>query len=176
MASFGIIGSAMHVPPRRRIFVSYHHDGDQWYYNEFSRMFHDSYEVVYDKSLERLIDSDNTAYVMQRIRDDYITGTSCTVVLIGGHTHQRKYVDWEIRATLDRQHGLLGIVLPSHTRSADGKIIVPDRFHHNMVTGYASYILWENLNAQALASAVHKAAGASSSLIDNSMPMKTRNG
>lgn len=176
MASLGIIGSAMQPPPRRKIFVSYHHGGDQWYYNEFSRVFHDTYEAVYDNSLERQIDSDNTAYVMQRIRDNYITGTSCTVVLIGGQTHQRKYVDWEIKATLDKQHGLLGIVLPSHSRGSEGKIIVPDRFHHNVVTGYASYIFWENLNAQTLASAVHTAASASASLIDNSMQMKSRNG
>lgn len=176
MASLGIISTAMQPPPRRKIFVSYHHGGDQWYYNEFSRVFHDTYEAVYDNSLERQIDSDNTAYVMQRIRDNYITGTSCTVVLIGGLTHQRKYVDWEIKATLDKQHGLLGVVLPSHSRSVEGKIIVPDRFHRNVVTGYASYMLWENLNVQSLAAAVHKAASTSSSLIDNSMPMKSRNG
>ncbi len=176
MASLGIIGSAMSAPPRRRIFVSYHHGGDQWFYNEFSRVFHDSYEAVYDNSLERQIDSDNTAYVMQRIRDNYITGTSCTVVLIGGQTYQRKYVDWEIKATLDKQHALLGIVLPSCSRGTEGKIIVPDRFQHNVVTGYASYVFWEDLNAQTLALALHTAASASSTMIDNSMPMKSRNG
>jgi hypothetical protein len=173
-ASLGIIGRGMQLPAKRRIFVSYHHGGDQWYYNEFSRAFHDTYEAVFDNSLERQIDSDNTAYVMRRIRDNYITGTSCTVVLIGGQTHQRKYVDWEIKATLDKQHGLLGIVLPSHSRNAEGKIIVPDRFQSNVVTGYANYMFWENLNAQTLASAVHTAASASSSLIDNSMQMKSR--
>lgn len=170
------MANALYGSPRRKIFVSYHHGGDQRYYNEFSRVFHDTYEAVYDNSLERQIDSDNTAYVMQRIRDNYITGTSCTVVLIGGHTHQRKYVDWEIKATLDKQHGLLGIVLPSHSRGSEGKIVVPNRFHHNVMSGYASYIFWENLNAQTLASAVHTAASASSSLIDNSMQMKSRNG
>lgn len=166
----------MHLPNRRKTFVSYHHGGDQWYYNEFSRLFHDTWETVFDNSLERQIDSDNTAYVMQRIRDNHITGTSCTVVLIGRQTHLRKYVDWEIKATLAKEHGLLGIVLPSHSRNARGQIIVPDRFLHNVLTGYASYIFWENLNVQSLAAAVNIAVSTSSSLIDNSMQMKTRNG
>ncbi len=176
MASLGIIGTAMQPPARRKIFVSYHHGGDQLYYNEFSRVFHDTYEAVYDNSLERQIDSDNTAYVMQRIRDNYITGTSCTVVLIGGQTHQRKYVDWEIKATLNKDHGLLGIVLPTHAKNLNGEIIVPDRFLDNWKTGYASFIYWQNLNGQTLAAAVHAAASASSSLIDNSRDMKFRNG
>jgi hypothetical protein len=46
---------------------------------------------------------------MQRIRDKHITGTSCTIVLCGSLTPWRKYVDWEIKATLDKEHGLIGI-------------------------------------------------------------------
>jgi len=176
LAALGIIGTAMPTPSRRKIFVSYHHGGDQWYYNEFSRVFHDTYETVYDNSMVRQIDSENTAYVMQRIRDNYITGTSCTVVLIGGHTHQRKYVDWEIKATLDKDHGLFGIILPTHITNANGQIIVPDRFLDNWRTGYATLMHWGNVNAQSLASAVHAAASTSRYLINNSRDMKSRNG
>ena len=111
-----------------------------------------------------------------RSRDSYITGTSCTVLLIGGQTRQRKYVDWEIKATLSRDHGLLGIVLPTHAKNANNEIIVPDRFFDNWRTGYASFIFWENLNSQSLAAAVHTAAGAATWLIDNSRDMKSRNG
>ena len=90
-------------PVKRKIFVSYHHDNDQAYYNEFSRFFSDQYDAIQDSSLDRLIDSDDTEYVMRRIRENYITGTSCTVVLCGPQTRWRKYVDWEIKATLDKQ-------------------------------------------------------------------------
>lgn len=175
-ASLGIILAAMQSKIRRKIFVSYHHGGDQWYYNEFSRLFHDAWETVYDNSLERQIDSDNTAYVMQRIRDNYITGTSCTVVLIGAQSHERKYVDWEIKATLDKQHGLFGIVLPTHSRSIEGKIIVPDRFYDNAMTGYAKFVHWTSLNAQVLANAVNAAVAQPKHLINNSALMKPRNG
>ena len=170
------MANALYKPVRRKIFVSYHHGGDQWYYDEFSRFFHDAWETVYDNSLERQIDSDNTAYVMQRIRDKHITGTSCTVLLIGGQTYQRKYVDWEVKATLDKGHGLLGIILPSHTKNTNNQILVPDRFVHNVNTGYASYMFWEQLTAESLTNAVNAAVSAPSRLIDNSSPMKSKNG
>jgi len=170
------MANALYKQVRRKIFVSYHHGGDQWYYDEFSRFFHDAWETVYDNSLERQIDSDNTAYVMQRIRDKHITGTSCTVLLIGGQTYQRKYVDWEVKATLDKVHGLLGIILPSHIKNTNNQILVPDRFVHNVNTGYASYMFWEQLTAESLTNAVNAAVSAPSRLIDNSSPMKSKNG
>ncbi len=161
---------------RRKVFISYHHGGDQWFYNEFSRLFHDQYETIFDNSLERQFDSEDARYVMQRIRDKHITNTSCTVVLIGAQTHQRKYVDWEIKATLDKDHGLVGIVLPTHQKSQDQKILVPDRFHDNVVSGYALWDHWSNMSVKRLTEMVHIAAGASSRLINNSRDMKQRNG
>lgn len=167
--------SGLQIPGRRKIFVSYHHGRDQVYYDEFSRLFHDQFEAVFDNSLERRIDSENVAYVMQRIRDKHITGISCTVVLIGAQSHERKYVDWEIKATLDKQHGLLGIVLPPH-KTTDGKILVPGRFHDNVQTGYATWEYWGNLSAQRLTQLVNAAANTPKGLINNSRDMKWRNG
>lgn len=119
MMSNGLFGS-LNIPTKRQIFVSYHHGSDQWYYDEFSRIFSDTYDVVKDNSLDRAIDSDDSDYVMRRIRENYITGTSCTIILCGAETSQRKYVDWEIKATLDKYHGLIGINLPSSTSSGNG--------------------------------------------------------
>jgi hypothetical protein len=109
--------------PRRKVFVSYHHDKDQAFYNDLSRLDFE-YECVTDNSLDRWIDSDNPEYVIQRIRDRYIAGSSCTVVLCGRDTPWRKYVDWEIKATLDKTHGLLGVWLPTARRDIYGSIIV----------------------------------------------------
>lgn len=168
--------SAFSVPTKRKVFVSYHHRGDQWYYDEFSRIFHEQWEAVYDNSLERQINSDNTSYVIQRIRENHITGTSCTIVLIGAETHQRKYVDWEIKATLDKKHGLMGVVLPSYSVNTSGQIIVPDRFLENVSSGYARWINWGDLNVQSLKQMVENSVSANSSLICNGLPMKQRNG
>jgi hypothetical protein len=65
---------------KHRIFVSYHHAGDQPYYDAFSKAFHDTYDVIYDNSLNRQVDSDDVDYVRRRIADNYITGSSCTIV------------------------------------------------------------------------------------------------
>jgi hypothetical protein len=170
----GLLGS-LRVPTKRKIFVSYHHGGDQWYYNEFSRIFSDTYDVVQDSSLDRAIDSDDPEYVMRRIRENNITGTSCTIVLCGAQTPQRKYVDWEIKATLDKCHGLIGINLPGSITNNNG-VIVPDRFNDNYHSGYAVWLQWQQLSPQAIAQAIELANSKSSILINNSRQMRRRNG
>jgi hypothetical protein len=163
--------------PRRKVFVSYHHDNDQWYYDEFSRYFSSEYEIIQDRSLDRAVDSENPEYVMRRIRENYITGTSASIVLCGVDTPKRKYVDWEIKATLDKVHGLVGIMLPN-IMTESGKYVVPGRFHDNVQSGYAIYTAWASLtnNPRALATLIEEANSLSYSLIDNSRAMKQRNG
>lgn len=162
---------------KHQIFVSYHHAADQAYYDTFSKAFHDTYDVIYDNSLERQIDSDNVDYVIQRIRDSYITGTSCTIVLVGKETWGRKYIDWEIKATLEKEHGLIGVYLPTAPKSAENKIIVPDRLHDNIQTGFAPWLSWQEITASAsrLQQYVDVAKSRSEKLINNSRERRLRN-
>lgn len=171
----GIYGYDFNV--RRKIFVSYHHDRDQAYYNEFSRLFHDNYEAITDNSLDRLIDSDNSDYVMRRIRERYITGTSCTIVLCGAETPFRKYVDWEISATLEKGHGLIGIKLPTIS-IVNNSAIVPDRLHDNIDSGYAIWSSWDNLalNPGSLSALIEQANSKSALLLTNTRSRRLRNG
>lgn len=163
-------------PAKPRIFVSYHHRYDQAYADRFARLFDDTYDAVTDRSLDAEIDSDDCDYVYQRIRDEYISGTSCTVVLCGIDTFNRKYVDWEIKATLDKQHGLLGVLLPTHRASPNGKFTVPDRLHDNIQSGYAHWTSWTD-DAQAMIRAINVARQNAQSprLIVNSRSMMGRN-
>ena len=163
-------------PQRRRVFISYHHANDQWHYEEFSRFFHDGYDAVFDNSIERKIDSENVDYVIQRIRDNFISSTSCTLVLLGAETPRRKYVDWEIKATLDKQHGLLGIVLPNCQLAANGGPICPTRFVEDYMSGHARMGYWKDLNVNALKHLVESAVAAPVASINNSHPMMQRNG
>ena len=128
-----------------RIFVSYHHGGDRPYYDAFGRVFCDTYDVIEDNSVDRLIDSDDADYVIRKIREDFITGTSCTVVLCCAETPNRKFVDWEIKATLDKQHALIGINLPTNPPNADGSFQVPLRYFDNYKTGYALWTHWNEV-------------------------------
>lgn len=163
-------------PQRRRVFMSYHHGRDQRFYDEFSRFFHDGYEAVFDNSLERQIDSDNVNYVIQRIRDCFISSTSCTIVLLGAETPQRKYVDWEMKATLDKEHGLLGIVLENCQLAPNGGPICPTRFVQDYSSGHARMGYWKGLTVDTLKQLVESAIAAPVSLINNSHPMMQRNG
>jgi MTH538 TIR-like domain (DUF1863) len=101
--------NAIIAPVKRKVFVSYHHGGDQFFYNGLSLHFTEKLEIFEDQSLERAYDSENIDYVRWQIRQNHIAGSSCTLVLCGAHTHRRKFVDWEIKATLDKQHGLIGV-------------------------------------------------------------------
>lgn len=164
--------------PKRRIFVSYHHHGDRAYYNEFARMFAGAYEAIEDNSVEREIDSDNADYVIRAIRENHITGSSCTVILCGSQTPWRKFVDWEIKATLDKQHGLISINLPTNPITPQGTNTVPDRLYDNIMSGYAVWLQWGNL-AQGptfLTRQIEVATTRSATLIVNSRSLRQRNG
>jgi len=170
-----LLGAGLQV--KRSVFISYHHGGDQTYYDAFTKAFDTTYDVIFDNSLERKIDSDNVNYVIQRIRDTYIKGSSCTVVLCGAETPWRKYVDWEIKATLDKEHGLIGVNLPNSWKNANGNVTVPDRLHDNIQSGYAVWTDWATFtaNAEKVKFFIEQAVAKSSELIRNRRVMMSQN-
>lgn len=175
LASFAAFGLNTFV--RRRVFVSYHHGSDQGFYDAFSKAFHDAYEIISDTSLERRIDSDDVNYVMRRIRENYINGSSCTIVLVGAATWRRKYVDWEIDASLQKGHGLIGVRLPTLPPLPNGLYPIPDRLFDNVNSGYAIWTDWTAITANqfSLVNLIEAANTKSSQLIDNSRPRQFRN-
>jgi hypothetical protein len=168
------------LPPvlvRRQVFVSYHHGGDRAWYDAFAKHFGDSYEVIEDNSVERAIDSDNVEYVMRRIRENYVTGSSCTIVLCGAETRWRKFVDWEIAATLDKQHGLIGVKLPT-LQVVNDTCSKPDRLQDNIDSGYAVWTWWETItaNPSLLAGLIEQANAKPKAFARNGRPRRERNG
>ncbi len=115
---------------------------------------------------------------MRRIREDYVTGSSCTIVLVGKETPVRKYVDWEVKATLDKQHGLIGVQLPTAPVSLQGTISVPTRLNDNINSGYALWLSWGQItaNSQQLARYIAKANAKAKNLIVNNRDRRLRNG
>ena len=162
----------------RRVFVSYHHGLDRPFYEQFSNLACDAFEVVYDNSVRQEIDSENPDYVMRHIREDFITGTSCTIVLCGAETWKRKYVDWEIKATLDKSHGLIGVYLPTAIDAPDGCVRVPDRFLDNWESGYALWYAWKDFTESpvSLRTWVQDANGRLKESIRNAREVRSRNG
>ena len=104
---------------RHKVFISYHHESDQWYKEELIRMGKE-HAVFIDKSVgdgdisEDLLD----AQIRRRIRDDYLRDSTVTIVLVGTATKKRKHVDWEIYSSMyngkiNKQSGVLVINLPT---------------------------------------------------------------
>lgn len=164
-------------PIRRKVFISFHHGNDQGWFERFRNTFGTGYEVFYDNSLDGHVRSDDAEYVDRKIREDYIVGSSITIVLCGAETWKRKYVDWEIYATLYHKHALLGIALPTASRNVQSQIVVPDRLHVNIKSGYAQWLPTWPPDATALKTVIEAAIAKSAQTlrIDNSAAKMQRN-
>lgn len=164
------------VAPRRKVFISYHHAGDASYYDAFVRVFGQGYELIRDHSVDREIDSLDADYVIRRIRERYLTGASATIVLCGRNTWGRRYVDWEILASLNQEMGLVGLNLPTNLPTLNGTYSVPGRLHDNVQTGYAVFLQWNSVisDPTKLAQGIESALAKPKRLIDNSRSKRLR--
>jgi len=131
-------------PTRRRCFIA-HHSVDDEEVADFVESFGDAFipRVVGVSDEDDYIDSDDTDYVMDRIRDKYLRDSTVTIVIIGGCTWARRFVDWEVYSSLrndakNRRSGLMAITLPS---MADSTRHLPPRVADN-VDGEKGYARW----------------------------------
>jgi hypothetical protein len=130
----------MHGSTPHNAFISYHHIDQEWK-NYFVQEFAVNQEIFIDGSLDDRVDSNAPEYVHRRIREEYITGTSVTIVLCGAETWKRRYIDWEIHSTIHKRHGIFGIVIPGTPASGVNNYRVPDRLEDN-IPGYATLYTW----------------------------------
>lgn len=170
--------ATLFTQPKRKVFISYHHKDQAWVDN-FRNTFSSVYDLFTDCSLDQAIDSNNLLYINRTIREDYITGSSITIVICGTDTWRRKCVDWEIYSTLDKGHALLGVTLPHNREWRNGQQIrvVPDRLHKNIEAGYAHWVDWAP-DAQMLKNAIELSLSLSNTnkhLKDNSANKMARN-
>ena len=133
--------------PKRKVFISYY-GGDRLEADAFVRQWATIHDVFIPKTIglsgmENFINSNDSDYVMGQIRSMYLGDSTVTIVLVGICTHGRRYVDWEIKASLRQgivyvPNGLIGILLPSAGKSAH----LPERLQANWQREgdcYASY-------------------------------------
>ena len=142
------------VNNRHRVFVSYYHAEDQYYRERFELLFSDIHDIMVSESVE-IGDINpylNTETIRQKIRDEYLRDSTVTVVLVGAHTWQRKFVDWEIGSSIrhtekNKRSGLLGVLLPTHPDSGRDRYtagFIPPRLHDNIACGFAKLYNWSN--------------------------------
>ena len=119
---------------RRKVFISYYH-GDQDEVNEFVEEFSDVFiaKTVGVKDGDFDFDSNDPQYIIRKIRENKLSDSTVTIVLIGSCTHSRRYVDWEVKASLQQgsslPNGLIAINLP-YMRDIGA---LPERVNENIL-------------------------------------------
>lgn len=95
----------------RRSFFSFHYQNDIWRASQVRNSW-----VTQDRETAGFWDAADWEKVkrggdeaIKRWIENQLDETSVTVVLIGSHTSERKYVKYEIMRSYERQNGLLGI-------------------------------------------------------------------
>lgn len=140
--------TGLRIPPRRNIFISYYH-ADQMAVNDFVQRFSVREKIFTPFMLAQgqsfgddIVNSSDPNYVMQQIRRRYFGQSTITIVLVGNCTHSRRYVDWEIKASLQKggvggqlPHGLMAIDL-SKVR---GNKFLPQRLLSNYKVDHSGY-------------------------------------
>lgn len=98
-----------------KVFISYHHEFDQFYKNELLGL-----GVFIDGSVDTgdIDDHLPDARIREIIRDNYLRDTTVTVLLVGAGTRGRKHVDWELYSSMfdgtrNKRSGVLVIMLPT---------------------------------------------------------------
>jgi len=122
---------------RHKCFISYH-KADQKAVDEFCEKFSGTFIKRGITMEQDIIDSDNTDYVMRRIRELYLKDSTVTIVLIGKCTWARRYVDWEVQASLRNPqdgypNGLVAIQLWESYKD------LPNRVSLNYESGYSKF-------------------------------------
>ncbi len=161
------------VSKRHKVFISYYHEDDQEYANDL-RDFYGKSKAIIDKSMYRDLSYLQTQTILTKIRREHLLDSTVTVVLVGEHTWGRKWVDWEIDASLrpyaERTiNGLVGIYLPNHNPKYF-------RLTDNIESGYAIALHWDDIEDDFI-DAVHTAFNRRrrDDLIDNSRQIRERN-
>ncbi len=133
-----------------KVFVSYHHDNDEWDRDQFEKLFS---HIFINKSVNPGdIASDNSdEYIKSLVQDGFLSDASVCVVLVGRETYKRKHVDWEISGAITKKvggrSGLVGICLPDHPNFEKNQYnseITPPRLVDNLESGYAKYYNWSD--------------------------------
>lgn len=127
---------------KHQVYLSYDIDSDDKYVDRLIEAVHKQVDFFSGGPLDDPSKSDNPEYVTTQIRDEHLKWSSTTIVLCGSDTFKKRKVDWEICATLENKHALMGIILPSAEKAHNGKVIVPERLMDNVKSEYASCIGW----------------------------------
>jgi hypothetical protein len=143
----------------RRVFFSFHYERDIWRTNivrnsgivegQAAAGFHDA--SLWEEAKKKG-DSE-----VKKLIDQGLVGTSVTVVLIGGETASRKFVDYEIEQSIARDNGLIGIYI-SNIKDQNGQTDIQGNAPARLTKAGASCYYWDRGRFGDWVEAAYKAA------------------
>ncbi|MDV6231775.1 TIR domain-containing protein [Rhodococcus cercidiphylli] len=171
---------------RRKCFISYHHS-DEREVQQFIQTFDHDQDILIARGIGAsmsgdIINSSDNEYIKSQIRAKYLRDTTVTLVLVGRETWGRKFVDWEVAASLRNTStatasGLLAVTLASAANYHAKQL--PPRVEDN-VNGQVGYARWWKYPASTslLAEQIEAAYDARTTradLRDNSRALRSQN-
>lgn len=153
-------GASTPQPEKRRVFISFHHR-DEFYRNEFNRLWGNDF-IGMDVKLGDIPTESDADYIKRLIQTDHIYHSSVVVALYGAETRKRKHVDWEIHATVSEKvggrKGLVVLIIPGFPISPYDEYgnfnqsrlypYLHPRTAENLKSGYADLYFWPNMYPQ----------------------------
>ncbi|EPE4867711.1 TIR domain-containing protein [Salmonella enterica subsp. enterica] len=104
---------------KHNVFISYHHKNDQDFKEELLKLNRE-HKIFIDQSVYTGdIDETLEAQVIrEKIRDEYLSDSTVTILLVGTETKNRKHIDWELYSSMydgkiNKKSGILVINLPT---------------------------------------------------------------
>ena len=100
-----------------KVFISHHHDNDENYKDALAK-YATKHSIFIDASVNTGdIPDRGDQYIRGKIRDEYLSDSTVTIVLVGTETMNRKHMDWEIYSsmydgTVNKKSGIIVIMLP----------------------------------------------------------------
>ena len=125
---------------RRKVFVSFHEELDRKWKDRFVKLMKGWIVDFSFRGDDIKAEGPPTEEILRRIREKHIADATVTVVLIGRCTWRRRFVDWEIHASIrctdaNPRTGLIGIVLPCHQeygKTNKDEHLLPPRLADNL--------------------------------------------
>ena len=135
----GIGGKPQTNVRRRKVFVSFH-DADSKWRRKFTKLMEGRIADYSVKGGDISVKGRPIEDILREIREKHIANATVTVVLIGPCTWRRRFVDWEIHASIrctnaNPRTGLVGIVLPCHPeygKASKDEHLLPPRLADNL--------------------------------------------
>ena len=122
---YAVFGRKSKKHPKRRVFYSFHFENDSWRASQVRNIgFVAGNKPTSDNDWEKLKQKGDAA--VKGWIDQQMKGRSCTIVLVGSRTANRKWVKYEIEASWKKGMGVVGVYVdglkaPNDTSSGRGK-------------------------------------------------------